>query len=128
MHELSVASAILETVRRHADERPVKLVSVRVGHLRQVVPDSLRFYWDIVRAGTVCDQARLELEEIEVGLRCTACAHEWEPLIPAFRCPECHSGKVAVRCGRELEVDYIEVEDRPAATARPQEAACIARR
>ena len=125
MHELSVASAVLETVRRHADERPVTLVSLRVGRMRQVVPESLRFYWDIVTRGTECERARLELRELDVRLRCDACEHTWTPAIAAFRCPQCDSGDVTVLSGEELEVDYIEVEETPTAAADREEATCI---
>lgn len=119
MHELSVAGAILETVRKHAGGRPVTVVSVRAGRLRQVVPRSLEFYWEIVSRNTICDGARLELQEIDVGLHCSACGHEWEPLLATFRCERCGAGDVEVRSGEELEVDYIEVE------TEQQEAACI---
>ena len=43
MHELSIASAIVDTALRHAGERRVTRVDVQVGALRQVVPDSLAF-------------------------------------------------------------------------------------
>jgi hydrogenase nickel incorporation protein HypA/HybF len=119
MHELSVASAVLNTALRHADERPVSLVSMRVGSLRQVVPDSLRFYFEIVARDTLCENARLELTEIDARLRCGGCEFEWEPTIPAFRCPRCESGEVSVVAGGELEVDYIEVEEQePACTGQ----------
>ncbi len=117
MHELSVASAVLNTATKHAADRPVSVVSVRCGRLRQVVPDSLRFYFGIVARDTVCEHARLDLTEIEVRLHCGSCGREWEPMVPAFRCPDCTSADVAVLAGEELEVDYIEVEE--------QEGACI---
>ena len=66
MHELSVASAILNTAVKHAEERPVSVVSLRVGRLRQVVPDSLRFYFEIVARDTLCEHAELRIAEIEV--------------------------------------------------------------
>ena len=50
MHELSISSAVVETAIAHCGGRRVSVVSVRVGHLRQVVPDSLRFYFEIVAA------------------------------------------------------------------------------
>jgi hydrogenase nickel incorporation protein HypA/HybF len=109
MHELSVATAVLGTALKHADDRPVELVAMRVGRLRQVVPDSLLFYWDIVARDTVCEGSRLELTEIDARLRCDACGREWEPLIPAFRCPDCTSAQVAVVAGEELEIDYLEL-------------------
>jgi hydrogenase nickel incorporation protein HypA/HybF len=120
MHELSVATAVVNTACKHADGRPVSLVSVRVGKLRQVVPDSLRFYWEIVARDTICERAQLELIEINARLACGGCGREWEPLYPAFRCPECASGDVVVLAGEELEVDYIEVEDKEAACTGPR--------
>jgi hydrogenase nickel incorporation protein HypA/HybF len=128
VHELSVASAVLDTVERHAEDRPVTLVALRVGRLRQVVPDSLTFYWDVVSRGTVCERARLECAEIDARLRCGACGHEWTPAWPEFRCAACGAAEVTVQAGEELEVEYIEVEEREAVTAGREEAACTAPR
>jgi hydrogenase nickel incorporation protein HypA/HybF len=120
MHELSISSAVLNTALRHAGGRQVSAVSVRVGRLRQVVPDSLSFYWDIVSRDTVCDGAQLELSEIEVCLGCRDCEQQWRPEIPAFRCPRCGSAEVEVLAGEELEVDYIEVEEQESACTAPR--------
>jgi hydrogenase nickel incorporation protein HypA/HybF len=111
MHELSIATAVLGTALKHADDRPVELVAMRVGRLRQVVPDSLLFYWDIVTRDTVCESSRLELTEIEARLQCEDCGRAWEPLIPAFRCPDCASAHVMVVAGEELEIDYLELRE-----------------
>jgi hydrogenase nickel incorporation protein HypA/HybF len=111
MHELSIATAVLKSALRHADERPVEVVAMRVGALRQVVPDSLRFYWEVVARDTVCEDARLELTEIDAGLRCDDCGREWDPLIAAFRCPDRASANVAVVAGEELEIDYLELKE-----------------
>ena len=52
MHELAVCEAIAETVRDRAKGRVPESVRVRIGYLRQVVPDSLVFSWEMVTAGT----------------------------------------------------------------------------
>ena len=109
MHELSVASAVLDTALRHAEDRRILAVSLRIGHLRQVIPDSLAFYFEIVTRDTPAEGARLEQVVVPVRMRCEACAHEWEPEL-MFRCPEC-SGTGEVLAGDELEVDSIEVEE-----------------
>jgi len=119
VHELSVAGAVLETVERHADGRPVTLVKVRVGRLRQVVPESLRFYWEIVARDTICDGARLELEHVAAELACTECGRRWAPELPMFRCAGCGSTGVEVRAGDQLEVEYIEVEQKEAECIAP---------
>lgn len=111
MHELSVSAAVVDTAARHATGRPVTVVRLRVGALRQVVPDSLHFYFGIVSRDTVCEGARLELELIGARLRCSGCETEWSVDVPAFRCPSCGGAAVDVLTGNELEVESIEVEE-----------------
>ncbi len=111
MHELSLSSAIVNTVVKHAEGRPVTVVELRVGKLRQVIPDTLEFYFEFVARGTVCEGARLEQQLIEARLACNGCGHEWEIEIPAFRCPRCGGGDVEIVGGNELEVEAIEVEE-----------------
>ena len=119
MHELSLSGAIVNTVVMHAQGRPVSVVNLRVGALRQVVPDTLDFYFEFVARDTVCEGARLEQELIPARLRCGACEREWEIELPIFMCPDCGgAGRVEVASGNEFEVESIEVE----------EAECIARR
>jgi hydrogenase nickel incorporation protein HypA/HybF len=117
MHELSVSAAVVDTAVRHAAGRKVTSVHVRVGALRQVVPDSLAFYFQIVSRETVCEGATLEQELVAARLRCEDCQTEWGVDAPAFRCPACAAGAVAVVYGDELEVESIDVET---------EAPCIA--
>jgi hydrogenase nickel incorporation protein HypA/HybF len=135
MHELSISSAIIDTAIRHAAGRKITAVHVRVGALRQVVPSSLEFYFDVAGRDTLCESADLELEPVRALLRCPRCANEWDPepepllegdpdpalLLPRFRCPECGSAGAEVLAGEELIVDSIDVE-----TAAPEVAASAA--
>ena len=111
MHELSIATAVLDTAERHAGGRRVTVVSMRVGRLRQVVPESLAFYFEIVARGTLCEGARLDQELVPARLRCRACAREWGIDEPDFRCPGCGGVDVEVAAGQELEVESIDVEE-----------------
>ena len=120
MHELSLSSAIVNTVAKHADGRRVVTVNLRVGRLRQVVPDTLEFYFEFVARGTPCEGAELVQEVIDARLRCRHCEHGWMIEIPAFRCPECGTGDVEIASGDEFEVESIEVE-----SSNVEEAACI---
>lgn len=113
MHELSLASAIVNTAVKHAAGRPVLVVSLRVGRLRQVVPDTLEFSFAIVARDTVCEGARLEQEVVDAVLACERCAREWEVTFPDFRCPTCGQGGVKVVTGNEFEVESIDVEEAP---------------
>lgn len=121
MHELSLASAIVDTVERHADGRPVSVITMRVGALRQVVPGSLELYVELVGRGTVCEGARLEIEVVPARLAC--CVGEWEP--PSFRCPSCGGGGTVVS-GDEFLVESIEVDVGATESENTGEDACIA--
>ena len=118
MHELSVSAAVVDTAVKHAAGRRVAVVSVRLGRLRQVIPESLAFYFELVSRGTLCEGARLEQEVVPARLRCAACDHAFEIDAPMFRCERCGGVDVEVLSGEELEVESIEVEE--------GDAACIA--
>jgi hydrogenase nickel incorporation protein HypA/HybF len=111
VHEFSLSSAIVDTAVKHADGRRVSVVNLTVGALRQVVPESLEFYFEIVARGTVCEGARLEQTLVAARARCGGCEREWElePLL--FRCPGCGEPAAEVLSGNELEVESIEVEE-----------------
>jgi hydrogenase nickel incorporation protein HypA/HybF len=111
MHEMALGSAVVNTATKHANGRPVKVVVMSIGKLRQVVPDSLSFYFDIIAKDTICDGAKLEINIVPALLRCEACTKEWEPDFPTFRCPFCMDSKVTVLSGEEFMVESLEVEE-----------------
>lgn len=117
MHEMALGSAVVNTATKHAEGRQVKVVTLSVGKLRQVVPDSLSFYFDIIARGTVCEGARLDIQVVPALLRCSGCENEWEPDFPTFRCPYCADGKVSVLSGEEFMVESLEVEEDESCTA-----------
>lgn len=119
MHELSLSSAIVATVVKHAGGSKVSAVNVRVGDLRQVVPDSLEFYFSFAARDTVCEGAALNMTTVRAGLRCPACDHGWTLESPIFKCPSCGSADVSIVAGNEFEVETIEVlEEEPVAPSR----------
>ena len=115
MHELSLAGAVVDTAERHAGGRRVVHIQLRLGELRQVVPDSLSFYFEHVARGTLCDGAALEYETVAAALACGECGTSWTLDDAGFRCPRCAAANVAVESGNEFEVESIEVEE-PACT------------
>jgi hydrogenase nickel incorporation protein HypA/HybF len=132
MHELSISSAIVDTVIRHARGRKVGTVQLQVGALRQVVPESLTFYFEITGRDTVCEGAELEVELIAALMRCRDCGGTWDPapeplhegdpgaVLPQFRCPDCGAAGAEVLAGNELLVDSINVtESEPPQIAGP---------
>jgi hydrogenase nickel incorporation protein HypA/HybF len=109
VHELSLSSAIVNTAVKHCRGQRVAVVSLRVGKLRQVIPETLDFYFEFVARDTLCEGARLEQALIEAVLRCEPCEYEWAIEIPAFRCPRCSGSEVVIAGGNEFEVESIEL-------------------
>ena len=111
MHELSIADAVREIVERNAGDRRVVAVDIQVGHLRQVVPESLQFAWELVTQGTAIDGAELRIDYVPARARCQAC--DGVSGLRAFpaQCGACGSLDVDVTGGDELLVDSLEIEE-----------------
>ena len=76
MHELSLCQAIAGVVRPYAVDKHVVVVRVQVGALRQVVPDSLTFCWDLIREYESMPDAQLELEMVPAEVVCHTCGKQ----------------------------------------------------
>lgn len=112
MHELSLCHAIAGVVAPHAVGRRVDVVRVRVGALRQIVPDTLSFCWGIVRDSDGLPGAELELELVAAAVECRACGARSELTSRwSVRCPGCGSTDVTVVAGEEFLVMSIDLAD-----------------
>jgi len=111
VHELSLCEAIAATVTRHAGERTASCVVVRIGHLRQVVPDSLSFCWTLLTDGTDLEGCILEIEQVPAVIRCGSCGVETTLDVPLMVCPACSSDDVTLLSGEEFQVASLDVSD-----------------
>ncbi len=109
MHELSICTSLASIVERHADGRPVRRVHLDVGHLRQVVPETLRFSWEVVVTDTPLAGSTLEINHIPAVIACRDCEARTTLDAPVFRCP-CGSTAVDVVAGDELLVRSLDLE------------------
>lgn len=114
MHELGIASSILDIVKQYVPERragSVRRVRVRVGEMAGVVPDSLQMCFDAVIADTPYRSAVLDIEHVPMAGACADCGVDFAMAQPVFRCPNCHGVHVVLVTGRELLVNDVEVAD-----------------
>jgi len=110
VHELSVCEAIARVVRARVEGRRVLAVQLRVGALRQVVPDTLAFCWDLTVRDTDLDGARLDVEPVPAELACADCGARSVLSRFVMHCPAC-GGPASVVAGDELDVVAVEVAD-----------------
>ena len=108
MHELALSQAIADTVIRHADGRRVGRVEVRIGHLRQVVPDSLQFSWELLTCDTDLAGCELVIEHVPAVIVCGACAQPTQLELPIFVCGNCESTDVTLVSGEEFLIASID--------------------
>lgn len=109
MHELSLCRAIAGIVTRHADGRTVQRIGVRVGALRQVVPDTLARCWELVSQGTSLEGSELAVESVPARLECRDCGHHAELAAPVLRCAVCDGTRVSLVAGEECLVTTLDV-------------------
>jgi hydrogenase nickel incorporation protein HypA/HybF len=108
VHELAIAESVVETVTQRLPGATVTCVCLEVGALSGVVPDSIRFCFDLATEGTGLAGARLEITEPPARCRCRACGAEFQPDSPVVLCP-CGSPDVAVLSGEELKIVSVQV-------------------
>jgi hydrogenase nickel incorporation protein HypA/HybF len=111
VHELSIASAIVAIASDHARGRRVTSVDVRIGRLRQVVPEALTFAFELATEGTELAGAELIIEHVPTRLACRACGAETEATDFPFACAGCGGVDVDVVSGDELLVDALELDE-----------------
>jgi hydrogenase nickel incorporation protein HypA/HybF len=106
MHELSITQSVVDAVTERTGGAAVVSVRLRVGRLSGVVPDAMRFCFDLVTAGTSLDGASLEIEPAEGRARCRTCSAEFVLPDLILLC-DCGSADVEVLAGRELAVASV---------------------
>jgi hydrogenase nickel incorporation protein HypA/HybF len=113
MHELAITQGVVDAVTERTGTAPVAIVRVRVGRLAGVVPEAMRFCFELVAAGTPLDGAALEIEQPEGRGRCRTCGVEFVLADLVLLCG-CGSADVEVLAGRELSVVSVVLGDRRA--------------
>lgn len=114
MHELSIASAILDTVRSEAKKRPgvhVTKVGVRIGALSGVEPEALSFGFTALVQGTDLEPLALVVEPVPRRQRCPTCDLTFEVTDDSLACPRCAHIETQFAGGDELDMAYLEIEE-----------------
>jgi hydrogenase nickel incorporation protein HypA/HybF len=114
MHELSVCASIAEIARRRAGDRRVQTIHLRIGQLRQIVPDTLTYCWSVLSTDTELAGSQLDVEHVPVRIRCNACDGTTVVSdLPLFVCERCDSGDVTVVAGEEFLVTALDLVGGP---------------
>jgi hydrogenase nickel incorporation protein HypA/HybF len=115
VHELSICGSIADIASRHAGGRAVKVINVRVGQLRQIVPDTLTYCWELVSADTSLAGSRICVESVPARIRCRSCEHVTDVgALPVFVCGGCGGFDAQVVSGEEFLITSLELGEEEA--------------
>ena len=108
MHELGIVTDVIETVCAASDGARVTRIVLEIGRLTAVLPDAVRFCFELASEGTLAEGAQLDIVEIAGRARCRACGAELELERPFGRCA-CGGTELDWLAGEELTIKQMEV-------------------
>jgi hydrogenase nickel incorporation protein HypA/HybF len=113
MHELSIATAVVDEVCPLAGEEVVRSVTLRIGELAAVVPEALEFAFAVAAEGTALADAELRIDTVEGRARCDGCGHEGPTGMPPVLWCEACARPLVLLSGRELEIVRLVTDPGP---------------
>lgn len=116
MHEASIIMGVIDTVTEQCHREGytgISSIRLRIGKAAQLLPDALRFAFEIARQDTLAAAAELIIETVPLGGTCQACGHAFELELAglAFCCPACQATDLKIDRGFELEIVDMEVDN-----------------
>jgi hydrogenase nickel incorporation protein HypA/HybF len=115
MHEMGIAMEIMkvavDSIPAEMRRAKVKALNVRIGKLSGVVPESLRFCFDIMVQDTPFAGVKLNIEEVPIQARCRECGAVTIIKTAHFACLQCRGVKLEVISGQELFVTSLELAE-----------------
>jgi len=109
MHEMGITQSIVAIVAEQAAGRKVKRVTLEIGQLAAIMPDAIRFCFDVVAQGSALDGAALDIIEIPGRARCQDCGAE-VALAEVYGHCGCGSRRLERLAGQELNIKSMELE------------------
>lgn len=111
MHELSVTQSIVEACNERAAGARVLRVTLEVGTLSCVMPDALRFCYDVVTEGTSLQGSTLEILRVPGFSHCRDCGAEvrMDDMLCTCRCGSVNLERP--RGGDQLRIKSMEIEE-----------------
>lgn len=119
MHELSIASSLVEKLLQFLEDNPdKKIIEVRlaVGEFSHIESEQLRFCYTAVITETPLDGSTLSIESVEALVQCPHCSYEGrakylddlisEKPVATLQCPSCGKAAQAIE-GEECAIKSV---------------------
>jgi len=112
MHELSVCQSILAQVEEIAAQHNaigISLVRLLIGPLSGVEAPLLQQAFPIAVAGSVAQDAVLEIEQLPIRVQCKSCHSETDASINRLVCGKCGDWQTTIVSGDEMLLASVEL-------------------
>ncbi|HVO42908.1 MAG TPA: hydrogenase maturation nickel metallochaperone HypA, partial [Aggregatilineales bacterium] len=97
MHELSIATNLLEVALKHAqaaDAQCITDLNLVIGQLSSIVDGAMLTAWEIITENTPAQGSRLHFRRVPAEFHCRDCGTRYQWLGDQFSCPSCGSDAV----------------------------------
>ena len=114
MHEMGIATSVLDAARKEVAGRPgarVVKVGLRIGEWAGVDTESLRFCFDVLAKDDAAEPPTLEIEYLARKNRCPVCGTVFALERFQIECPRCEAAVTEPISGDELELAFVELEE-----------------
>jgi hydrogenase nickel incorporation protein HypA/HybF len=115
MHEFSICQTLVKAILselKKLDPPNPKLIkaSVVVGRLRQIIPETLKFAYEMLTKETTIAGSEIEIIGAPILAKCPKCGWKGEIKENNFRCVKCGSGEIQLSGGMELYLNNLTVK------------------
>ena len=113
MHELSIVQNLVSLCEKNAAKENAKEISkieIKVGRLSGVEPHYLQSAFDVYKAGTICENAKLVINLQGIVVECLDCGFSGELSENDFTCPKCKSQNLKVTDGEDMYLMRLEMK------------------
>jgi hydrogenase nickel incorporation protein HypA/HybF len=112
LHEFSIAEDMIRLIERTLGSRKDLLtVTLTVGPLSGISPESLRFCFSEIAGQRGFGSPELLVNITLAAIRCRSCGLEYETSDFQVGCPSCSSVEMDILSGRECTLESVEIEE-----------------
>jgi hydrogenase nickel incorporation protein HypA/HybF len=104
-----ILSIAIEACLNNKGKR-IEKFKLAVGQLCGVVPEALRFAFEVCIEGSIAEDATLEIEFVRARCNCLVCNREFVPVdIAIYSCPSCNQPSSEILQGLEFSITSLEI-------------------
>ncbi len=112
MHEMALCEGLVQAIEEQATSQGfsrVHAVWLEVGALAAVECEAMRFNFDIITKGTLAEDARLDIVEVDGTAWCMPCGTSLKLRRFGEPCPRCGSHQLQLVDGKQIKIRQLEV-------------------